>query len=629
MTWNETIFYKKTLDTHSQDHWSSLFDTFHLISPCMTIFWDYTCLKFDINKPPMFTLSFFRLTPKLETIEHSLKLYVAHFGIQHGVLVGEILESQSQVLDMHTLFSRISILQEQTVAILTDDISQVRHIKNDCSDHVEALQELVGRYLSHLRQTDIPIEDVWMQIFLEQAVNSPITQRALTYWQGTHPKQKRFLQTVIPSYWIRTPVVFQTLCRGIDILPHSDGMLVVSEFNIQYFDFQTGQSTLIFSLSNNSVSNDRILKLVEMNGQHNLITTVGLWTFKEIQLAMFDVELVRPLEINRCERWQGVLYVRTFDKWQSLSENLVLNPTEKHVIDQLNVWRQPQPIQIEVGDVQLEVATPNYGLIQIFQNEQSLQVELNGERITAHLHHGGYLGLVSQLDIVILDVAKLRTLFNNPIGNSVSVLYGSVQSYETIVTITGLFPMDERHLFYWTYQGAYGHRTNIEICVYDTHEMEDIYCGYSQDLDEIDDVVIFEKDIYCDDEIPFIAWITGGHRSLITDFDDVPDFASVSPYASSEWPYKPEGLEKIDVWSGNSNYAVKKNGTFHTFAQNDVMIGIHIMPFHTSWVCTTDSGDLIFCSSAKIFHVRPFTATEYERHLFGNNLHFSNQQDHD
>jgi hypothetical protein len=270
---------------------------------------------------------------------------------------------------------------------------------------------------------------------------------------------------------------------------------------------------------------------------------------------------------------------------------------------------------IELEKSQIEISQPNFGLIQVKTSDNTIHIESNGEQIHAQLHHGGFLGLVSKLDVVIMDVSKLLNLLSNPIGNRLSLIYGSVQFYDTFITITDTLPMNEQFILYWTYQGVFGYRTNIEICVYDTHAMEEIYCENSQDLDEIDEVILFEKDFYCDDEIPYVAWILGDHRSLITDFDDVPDFSRMSPYASSEWPYRPDGLEEVEPWSGNTTYEITADLTNHTIAQNNVVIGTHLMPFPTSWICTLDNGDLVFCSSAKIFHVRPFTAPEYKQHI--------------
>lgn len=557
----------------------------------------------------------FESVPDLNTLETSFKRYVAQFGIQHGVLKDLVLEAQQSILDMGTLLSRISILGEQSASILFDDVAMVRHLENAWSNDIRALQELIGRYQTHLTTSDLATEDVWMQIFLEQAINSPITERALTHWLQTQPNKKRFLQIDIPSLWIQTPVVFQTLSRGVDILPHPFGMLILSEFNIQYFDFRTARATQVFSLPNDYYSRNRIIQMVQLDGQQILITTEGLWCFTEPQPCVFNVEFIQSVPINRCEIRQSEIYLKTDDGWCHLFNDCSLNLVQSDLAKQLNLYQRLESTTIELEEAQIEISQPNFGLIQLKNPDKTIYIESNGEQIHTHLHHGGFLGLVSKLDVVIIDVSKLLKLSSNPIGNNLSLLYGSVQFYDKLLTITGTLPMNEQFILYWTYQGVFGHRTNIEICVYDTHAMEEIYCENSQDLDDVEEVVLFESDCYGEDDVPFIVWVISGHRSVIIDFDDIPMFAPMSPYASSAWPYRPDGLEELEPWSGNMIYEVTKTFSHHTIAQNNIVIGTHLMPFPTSWVSTLDNGDLIFCSSAKIFHVRPFTAHAYQQHL--------------
>ena len=557
----------------------------------------------------------FKSIPDLSTLETSLKRYVAQFGIQHGVLMDLVLEAQQSILDMDILLSRISILGEQSASILFDDVAMVRHLENHWSNDIQALQELIGRYQVHLTTSDLAKEDVWMQIFLEQAANSPITERTLTHWLQTDPNKKRFLQIDIPSIWIQTPVVFQTLCRGVDILRHTFGMLIISEFSIQYFDFRTARSTQVFSLPNHYYSRSRIIKMVTIAHQQILITTDGLWCFEEPQPCVFNVEFIQSVPINRCEIRQSEIYLKTDDGWRHLFNDLSLHLVPPDLAKELNLYQRLESTVIELEKAQLEISRPNFGLIQVKTSDNTIHIESNGEQIHAHLHHGGFIGLVSKLDVVIMDVSKLLNLLSNPIGNCLSLIYGSVQFYDKFVTITDTLPMNERFIFYWTYQGIRANRTQIEFCVYDTHTMETVYRDISDDLDDVEEVVLFESDCYGDDDVPFIVWVISGHRSVIIDFYDIPMFAPTSPYASSEWPYRPDGLEEIESWSGNTTYNVSAGLTYHTIARNDIVIGTHLMPFPTSWVSTLDNGDLVFCSSAKIFHVRPFTAHEYQHHL--------------
>ena len=264
--------------------------------------------------------------------------------------------------------------------------------------------------------------------------------------------------------------------------------------------------------------------------------------------------------------------------------------------------------------MKITIQAENIGAIQLEDKNHTLSLECNAQTIQKYLHHNHYLVLLSKRDVVILDLRSLAPLLVSSYSQ-LSVLYGSVQPFSELITITGSLAMDGRHLLYWSYQGISGHRTDISFTVYDLIDEEELYCESAQDLDEVEDVIVFEKDFYSDEEIPYVAWVVGGHRALILDFEDVPDFASMSHYASSEWPYKPEDLEEASIWKSASTVEVKSNITVQYFFQRENRIGSHLMPTETHHVCTSQSNDLIFQSSAKIIHVKCFSVKTYQKHL--------------
>ena len=204
--------------------------------------------------------SLLTLMPELSLLQPSLQEYTARFGIVHGKIATEYLLSQEYVSTISYLLKRAFILGTESIPILLHDLLIIKDKISRYSHHMMGLQEILSRYQSHLVQQDdlVLLQEHMLQLCLEQANDSSLTQSAIEYWKKECPSQKIFLQKHIPAKWIPSPVLAQVSFLGLDLLEGNNGFFFISRYTVHHFSFQDHQLREVLSLPQHYAARNQV-----------------------------------------------------------------------------------------------------------------------------------------------------------------------------------------------------------------------------------------------------------------------------------------------------------------------------------------------------------------------------------
>lgn len=248
----------------------------------------------------------------------------------------------------------------------------------------------------------------------------------------------------------------------------------------------------------------------------------------------------------------------------------------------------------------------DYGQISLYHvpSDRTYTLETNTDSSIDAQLFGPNFAILSKRDVSILNLNRLHSLLSQS-HTSLTLIYGGVKVTSDIFTITGTASLSSKFVLIWTYQGVMGQRTNIEYRIWDTSLEEEIYCENSQDLDEVDEVYIFDE--FGDDDYPPLILVLGGHRAVFIELDDVPMLARYSHY-------EVEDLTPCELYVTPSRYTTVSKTHIHQFFDGKKYLGQHTQNIPSSLIHRTEFGDYVFCASASIFHVRLFSHSKFAQH---------------